>query len=455
MEIKQELRIATQLVMTPQLQQAIRLLQLSRLELQEFIQQELKENPLLEEVEEVREPVPSKENPSQEISWEEYVERFWGEPYPTARVIRDEEVHWEDFLTRPSTLTDHLLWQLRMTDLSPKEMMIGEEIIGNIDEDGYLRATVKEIAEEVDAQVPEVEKVLRLIQSFDPPGVGARDLRECLLIQLRQLPESSPLPRILLEEHFEQLKKRDYPALAKALGIPLEDVLKAVEVITGLEPKPGRPFGPEPPRIIIPDVFIYKREGEFEVVLNEDHLPHLRINPHYQKMLQQGGSGVPVDYLKEKMRSAQWLIKSLQQRQDTLYRVTKSIVKFQWEFLEKGIDYLRPLVLRDVAEDVGLHESTVSRVTTNKYAFTPQGLFELKFFFSGKIGEGPDEVSVRRVKKLIKEIISQEDPRKPYSDQKLSQILRVRYNIKVARRTVAKYREGLGIPSSSERRRPW
>ncbi len=344
---------------------------------------------------------------------------------------------------------------MRMAPLGPEELRIGEQIVGNIDDDGYLRASVEEIAASCGSSTEAVERVLEVIQSFDPPGVGARDLRECLLLQLSQKEEPNPMAEALLRDHFDALKRGDYQALAKGLGLQIEEVLEVIEQIKRLEPKPGRPFSPEAARVIVPDVIIYKTGNDFEVALNDDGLPKLRINRHYRRMLEEGGEGVPVEYLKEKMRAAQWLIKSLEQRQQTLYKVTKSIVKFQREFLEKGIDYLRPLILRDVAEDVGMHESTISRVTTNKYAVTPQGLFELKFFFSGKVGEGAVEMSVRRVKKLIQEIIAEEDPRAPYSDQRIVEILKARYGLEIARRTVAKYREGLAIPSSKERRRTW
>lgn len=458
LDLKQELRLTQQLVITPQLQQAIKLLQLNRIELQEVIQEELSSNPLLEEEEESF-GVGAKEAET-EGEFEEYweglgVDSHWSPSPPRRSVFDEEDRRIEDFATRQITLQEYLLWQLRMAPLGPEELRIGEQIVGNIDDDGYLRASVEEIAASCGSSTEAVERVLEVIQSFDPPGVGARDLRECLLLQLSQKEEPNPMAEALLRDHFDALKRGDYQALAKGLGLQIEEVLEVIEQIKRLEPKPGRPFGPEAARVIVPDVIIYKTGNDFEVALNDDGLPKLRINRHYRRMLEEGGEGVPVEYLKEKMRAAQWLIKSLEQRQQTLYKVTKSIVKFQKEFLEKGIDYLRPLILRDVAEDVGMHESTISRVTTNKYAVTPQGLFELKFFFSGKVGEGAVEMSVRRVKKLIQEIIAEEDPRAPYSDQRIVEILKARYGLEIARRTVAKYREGLAIPSSKERRRTW
>lgn len=458
LDLKQELRLTQQLVITPQLQQAIKLLQLNRMELQEVIREELASNPLLEEEEEpfgVRTKEAEAEGEFEEY-WEGLgVDIHWGPSPPRRSALDEDDRRPEDFATRQVTLQEYLLWQLRMAPLGPQEMRIGEEIIGNIDEDGYLRASVEEIASSCGSSTEAVERVLEVIQSFDPPGVGARDLKECLLLQLSQQEESSPLVEAILRDHFDALKRGDYQSIAKDLGLRMEEVLELMEQIKRLEPKPGRPFAPEATRVIVPDVIIYKTGDGFEVALNDDGLPKLRISRHYRRMLEEGGEGVPVEYLKEKMRAAQWLIKSLEQRQQTLYKVTKSIVKFQREFLDKGIDYLRPLILRDVAEDVGMHESTISRVTTNKFAMTPQGLFELKFFFSGKVGDGAVEMSVRRVKKLIQEIIAEEDPRAPYSDQRIVEILKARYGLEIARRTVAKYREGLAIPSSKQRRRNW
>lgn len=458
LDLKQELRLTQQLVITPQLQQAIKLLQLNRMELQEVIREELASNPLLEEEEEpfgVRTKEAEAEGEFEEY-WEGLgVDIHWGPSPPRRSALDEDDRRPEDFATRQVTLQEYLLWQLRMAPLGPQEMRIGEEIIGNIDEDGYLRASVEEIASSCGSSTEAVERVLEVIQSFDPPGVGARDLKECLLLQLSQQEESSPLIEAILRDHFDALKRGDYQSIAKDLGLRMEEVLELMEQIKRLEPKPGRPFAPEAARVIVPDVIIYKTEDGFEVALNDDGLPKLRISRHYRRMLEEGREGVPVEYLKEKMRAAQWLIKSLEQRQQTLYKVTKSIVKFQREFLDKGIDYLRPLTLRDVAEDVGMHESTISRVTTNKFAVTPQGLFELKFFFSGKVGDGAVEMSVRRVKKLIQEIIAEEDPRAPYSDQRIVEILKARYGLEIARRTVAKYREALAIPSSKQRRRNW
>ncbi|RLB08150.1 MAG: RNA polymerase sigma-54 factor [Deltaproteobacteria bacterium] len=459
LDIKQELRLTQQLVMTPQLQQAIKLLQLSRLELQEVIAQEVKENPVLEEdsgLEEREQTGPTSEVPDQiqDFDWEQYMESHSISTYIPSKADLDE-TPWENFVTRQTTLSDYLLWQLRMSPLTPQQEEIGVFIIGNIDENGYLQVPTEEVCQQLHVPMRTVEEVLNLIQSFDPPGVGARDLRECLLIQLKGLAERDPLAEEIVENHLYYCKTKDYRGLAKKLKVPLSQVLEAIKTISHLDPKPGRTFSPDEARIIIPDVFVYKVEGEYVVVLNDDGLPKLRINPYYRQLLETGGDDVPKDYLKEKLKSALWLIRSIQQRQGTLYKVTKSIVKFQKDFLDKGIDYLRPLVLKEVADDIQMHESTVSRVTTNKYVHTPQGIFELKFFFSGKVGEWGEEVAVKRVQNIIKQIIAEEDPRKPFSDEKIAKLLKEKYHITIARRTVAKYREMMKILSSSERKKLW
>jgi RNA polymerase sigma-54 factor len=469
LEIKQDLKLTQQLVMTPQLQQAIKLLQLSRLELQEIIDQEIKENPVLEEDsdQEEREPEEREQEereqkeavaegqavePIQDHDWEEYMEGHSISTYTTSKTDGGE-TPWENLITPQVTLADYLLWQLRMSPLPSQEREIGAFIIGNIDENGYLQESLEEVCEELHCPAEKAEAVLDLIQSFDPQGVGGRDLQECLLIQLQGLVEKNPLAEEIVKSYLPYCKTRDYRGLAKKLKIPFERVIEAVEVICHLDPKPGRPFSPEEARTIIPDVFVYKVEGDYQIVLNDDGLPKLRINTYYRELINVNNKDVPRHYLKEKMKSALWLIRSIQQRQMTLFKVTKSIVKFQRDFLDKGIDHLKPLILREVADDIQMHESTVSRVTTNKYAHTPQGIFELKFFFSGKVWGQGEEVAVKRVQNIIKQVIVGEDPRRPYSDEKLCQLLKERHHIAIARRTVAKYREMLKILSSSERKK--
>lgn len=454
LELKQDLKLAQQLVMTPQLQQAIKLLQLSRMELQEVIAQQLKENPLLEEDISLEESGEKKSAEQQETDqeWEEYME---GYGISTSTIPRYDggEISWENMISRQVTLADYLLWQLKMSPISAQQQEIGAFIIGNIDENGYLQATIEEICEGTGCTRQQAEEALCLIQSFEPSGVGARDLQECLLIQLRALPDKNPLAEEIVRCGLPYCKKRDYAELAKRLKVPLSQVLAAVNIISHLDPKPGRPFSPEEARGIIPDVYIYKVEGDYVVALNDDGIPRLRINSYYRELLEAQREDVPRHYLKEKMKSALWLIRSIQQRQMTLYKVTKSIVSFQRDFLDYGIDHLKPLILRDVAEDIQMHESTVSRVTTNKYAYTPQGIYELKFFFSGKVGGLGEEVAAKRVQNLIKQIVAEENPRRPYSDEKIARLLKERYRITVARRTVAKYREMMNILSSSERRK--
>jgi RNA polymerase sigma-54 factor len=462
--------------MTPLLQQAIQLLQLSTLELQEVVQKELLENPLLEEVAPETdspeptaaatpdapaptpvEPAPIEPSPTSERQTDDL-------PFDLTAVMFDdheerslvaqedrEELPFENIVRSVSSLTDHLDEQLRFSIEDPLQRRIGSEIIGNLDEDGYLRAEPSEIAERCQTTVEEVEKVLALVQAFDPPGVAARSIQECLLIQLKVDPNPDPVSMEIVEQHFDELSRRRYPDIARALKLPLDRVMESVEEIMGLEPKPGRRFGGSDSRYIVPDVVVHKMGSEYVVVLNEDGIPRLRVNSLYRSLLRSSGDDARA-YVEQKLRSAVWLIKSVDQRQRTLRKVTQSIVKFQRDFLDKGLPCLRPLSLRDVGEDIGMHESTISRVTTNKYVETPQGLFELKFFFHSGIASGDGEmVSSVSVKKMIQDLLANEDPAKPLSDQEVAQILKGR-GLTIARRTVAKYREELGILPSHQRR---
>ena len=479
MEARLSLRQSQRVVMTPLLQQAIQLLQLSTLELQEVVQKELLENPLLEEVAPETgdgpeaaaapstpdapaptpvEPAPVESSPTAERQTDDL-------PFDLTAVMFDdnnderslvaqeerEELPFENLVRSVNSLTDHLDEQLRFTVEDPLVRRIGNEIIGNLDEDGYLRAELSEIAERCETTVDQVEKVLMLVQAFDPPGVAARSIQECLLIQLKADPNPDPVSVEIVEEHFDELSRRRYPDIARALKLPLDRVMESVEEIMGLEPKPGRRFGGADSRYIVPDVVVHKMGGEYVVVLNEDGIPRLRVNSLYRSLLRTAGSEAR-EYVEQKLRSAVWLIKSVDQRQRTLRKVTQSIVKFQREFLDKGLPCLRPLSLRDVGEDIGMHESTISRVTTNKYVETPQGLFELKFFFHSGIASGDGEmVSSVSVKKMIQDLLANEDPAKPLSDQEVAAILKGR-GLTIARRTVAKYREELGILPSHQRR---
>lgn len=442
-DLKQEVRLSQQLILTPQLQQAIKLLQLNRMELEEAIQEELASNPFLEEAE-----APAEEEPVWEVSAYSTVPRASRRKDPYEELPALEET-----LGVEMTLQEYLLWQLRMSDLGPDEMRIGSYIIGNIDEDGYLKASPEEIAQDLGVEVQKVEEVLKVVQDFDPPGVGARDLRECLLIQVRQREDSPKLLERLLLEGFEDLMRRDLKRLSERLGVKVEEVEKALRFLKLLETKPGRAFSSKVSEYVVPDVFVYKKGEDYEVVLNEEGLPKLKISAYYRELLREKKEGLPQSYLRQKFREAQWFLKGLEQRQKTLERITMSIFKFQREFLEKGVEALRPLVLKDVAEDTGLHESTVSRAIAGKYVWTPQGIFPLKFFFSSKVGEGLVEMSSKKVKKLIEDLIAQEDPKAPLSDQEIAKVLKECYGLEIARRTVAKYRESLGIPPSKDRKR--
>jgi RNA polymerase sigma-54 factor len=391
----------------------------------------------------------------QEMDWATYLD---GYNYSSGEQYYDDEddrPSYENLLTKKATLSDHLMWQLNLARMTEMEQAIGAEIIGNIDEEGYFRATLADVAGFCRVDEPFVESVLLKIQEFDPIGVAARDLQECLLLQVKQLGMAGSVVDSLLRDYLKDLEARKYKQIAKALGIDVPEVLAAAKIIAGLDPKPGRQFGQEDVHYISADIFVYKVGEEFVVLLNDEGMPNIRINPLY---IAEGRNGAPNDqkaeeYINDKMRSALWLIKSIHQRQRTIYKVAKSIVKFQRPFLERGIAHLRPLVLRDIAEDIGMHESTISRVTTNKYMQTPQGLLELKYFFNSGISrvEG-DSIASESVKDKIKEIVVAEDSCKPLSDQRIAEILST-HNITIARRTVTKYREMLKIGSSSERKR--
>ncbi len=479
LEQKLHLKLSQKLIMTPSLQQAIKLLQLSKLELQEVLNQELLENPLLDEsveeakTEETQAEETKAENESEEakktetkeekekdsfdeIDYDAYFQDYIEYGYnPRGMGEEHEEFPIENTLTRPPNLSDHLTWQLSMSDASPRTKEIAQFIIGNIDEDGYLRANNEEIMASGGYNAEEVEIAVKAVQSLDPIGVGARDLRECLLLQLEFLELDAPLVEIIVRDHWDEFMQRKFVSLAKTLGVDLKSLEGIVEIIKHLDPKPGRKYSNERAIYVEPDVYIQKVGDEYVIVLNEDGMPKLRINSGYRSMLNSMDSkqdGETVNYIKDKIRSAVWLIKSLDQRQRTIYKVAESIVKHQREFLEKGIDYLRPLVLRDVADDIQMHESTVSRVVSNKYMHTPRGLFLMKYFVhSGIDSDTGEDISSLTVKKKIQSFIDNEDPRKPLSDSKIMKILNDE-GINIARRTVAKYRDELNIPSSTDRK---
>jgi len=453
LEIKQHLKLAQQLIMTPQLQQAIKLLQLSRIELQEYITQELESNPLLEAEQTSAEKPETQEAPDQlKHKWEAYLETYGQDNIPYSE--DDDRPSLEATCSREEGLYDHLLWQLRLNDLSEEERTIGLFIIGNLDHNGYLGVDIATICESTASTQEEVEAVLKKIQSFDPVGIAARDLKDCLHIQSCALGLEGSLVDRIIDTHLSDLQTKNYDKIAQELGASVEDVSFAAQIITNLEPRPARDYSDDPPQYVVPDVYVVKVDGGYAVVLNEDEIPHLTLNKQYQEMLSTNGTGkVARDYLIDRLKSAQWLIKSIQQRQNTLIKVTESIMAFQRDFLDHGINSLKPLVLRDVAEDVGMHESTISRVTSNKYVHTPQGTFELKYFFSSGISMSDGSfVASQSIKNEIENIIKNENSKHPLSDQAIAKILKGK-GVEIARRTVAKYREILGILPSNRRKK--
>ncbi|MBN2358177.1 MAG: RNA polymerase factor sigma-54 [Deltaproteobacteria bacterium] len=535
LELKQSLslKLTQQLVMTPQLQLAIKLLQLNRLELTELVRQEMLENPMLEqdaepadgsagadgEASEVSEPTAEpapgpavaeagpeerggRESGGLDIPWETMAESYaYQPPGSNVRQGMEELPSYEQTLTRSETLQEHLLWQLQLANLSALERDIGARIIGDIDESGYLKGasiTVDDlaapsteaappaeasaepaqpepvlkpkpepaaatqvlaaIADDLEVPIEWIERVRHRILRFDPIGVGALDLRECLLVQLDQLGyDDDDLVYLIVRDHLRDVERRNYKAIVKTLKVTLEEVGDAIKIITQLEPKPGRSFHPgggaPEAQYITPDIYVQKVGDEYTILLNEDGLPKLRISRFYRNQLKEAAArGETKSYIRDKLRSATWLIRSIHQRQRTIYKVMDSILRFQRDFFDRGVAHLKPMVLQDVARDIGMHESTISRVTSNKYVHTPQGIFELKYFFNSSIHrtEG-DDIASESVKNHIKEIITGEDPKRPLSDAQIVKLLRDR-KIEIARRTVAKYREMMGILPSSKRK---
>lgn len=465
-------KLVQKLILTPSLQQAIKLLPMSTLELADLLNQEMVENPLLEEV-----PTEELQPAEQQQQAEKTAEEKAAADKPEAWDDADYEYFFGDYLDdgyRPRTpqevkelppientlstaasLTDHLMWQLSLQTSDEKLIEIGSAIIGNLDDDGYLVASAEEIAAMGDWPVGEVEKALQHLQTFDPIGVCARDLQECLWLQIRHLGLEGTATEKIVTDHLRLLQNHQVPEIARKLGVAIDDLREHVEIIRNLDPKPGSRYNPSQSQYVIPDVYVIKAEDQYVAMLNEEGLPQLRISPVYRRLLDKSGvenSDETRAYVKDKFRSALWLIKSVDQRQKTIHKVATSIINFQREFLDHGIEHLRPLVLRDVANDIGMHESTVSRVVNNKYMHTPQGVFELKFFFhSGISSSYGDNVSSVTIKQRIRKIIENEDPRKPLSDSKIVSILQ-KEGLMLARRTIAKYREELKIPTSNQRK---
>lgn len=482
-ELKQQLKLSQSLVMTPQLQQAIKLLQLSQLELVASVQAELEQNPVLEEVAEgddepardnvaeaaaeaIPEQTTEQEAPSSDgameaaadkladIDWQSYAEAYPQTSYAGSGGGEEERRSFEATATKRESLQDHLSWQLQLSSMPAEDQLAASWVIGNIDDNGYLQSPAEEIARQSGVPLERVEAAIARIQRLDPPGIAARDLRESLLLQLDALRIKDPLVRALVSEHLGQLQKREFKALVRDTGATIEAIAAAAAVIGNLEPRPGRAFGGEEPIYIVPDIYVHKIGDDYHVVLNEDGLPKLKLNALYRDVLAKSRDVAKDtrEYVQERVRSALWLIKSIHQRQRTIYKVMESIVRFQRDFFDRGIAYLKPLNLRDVADDIGMHESTVSRVTTNKYCHTPQGIFELKYFFNSSINRvDGDAIASESVKERIRKLIAAEDPRNPLSDQRIAEILKGT-NIDIARRTVTKYREAMNILSSTQRR---
>jgi len=476
LELRQQLKLTQQLVMTPQLQQAIKLLQLSRLELVETIQQELMENPLLEEIDpDVVDTAPStdtlddyehahtdsesraEEDLMRTADWENYLGEFSSvtkQAMGRDLEVPEEGLSFEARLTSKPNLDGHLSWQMRLSNFSERDLSIGEIIIGNLDSRGYLQATAEEICEQLPGVQPaDVETVIRRIQRLDPVGVAARSVQECLLVQMEVLKyDRDPILVSLVRDHLEDLEKHRYKPLTKKFRISMEDLKEYLDVIQTLEPMPGAHFSSNDPQFVSPDVFVYKHGQDFVIVLNEDGFPRLQLNSFYVENVK-AKTPTEKDYFQDKVRSAEWLMKSLYQRQRTLYKVMESIVRFQRDFFEVGVTKLKPLILKEVAEDIGMHESTVSRITTSKYVATPHGIFELKFFFNSALDlDDGTQVGSESVKALIKQLINEENPKKPLSDEQIGEILKQKLEVNIARRTVAKYRTAMSIESSSKRK---
>lgn len=470
MDLRLDQKMSQSLVMSPRMQQAIKILQLNHLEMATHIQDAMLENPTLETVSDGDGPSEAEralqdkaERLDREgtdnadgggIDWERFLEHMAegsSAPKGTSGTVLDELPPIEANLTYGESLAEHLLWQIHMLALTDGEREAADWICHNLDHRGYLTATDGEVSEATGVALEDVESAIDILRTLDPIGCCARDLVECLLLQARHhFPDDPTFERILLH-HLPNLERKNYGAIARDVGIDLEDVAEYHKMIQELEPQPGRGFNDDEPRYITPDVFVEKHGGDWVVVLNEEGVPDLKVSRYYTKILREA-SKKDKDYLRERLESAVFLIRSINKRRRTIRRVVESILKFQNDFFDRGAQHLRPLVLQDVASDIGVHMSTVSRVTTNKYIHTPHGIFELKFFFSAAVKQATgDDMAAVAVKSKIKHLVGGEDPRRPLSDQQIADMLK-KESCKVARRTVAKYREAMGILSSSQRK---
>jgi RNA polymerase sigma-54 factor len=455
------------LVMTPKLQQAIKLLQLSALELQQKLKQELVSNPMLEESEDAEEEAAEEVEPKSDdddgefqasedtIDWDRYLK----DGFEMGARASDETEETGEFFERvpvvKSTLEDYLLGQLRIVAESDDDIRIGEFIIGSIDSDGLLTISTSEIAELLSVDEERVDQVLAMIKSFDPPGIGASDTRECLLIQLERLGKADSLAATLVREHFEDMLHRRYPEIARKIRRPVKDVQSAADALAKLDPRPGARYSAEEPRYIVPDLIVDKVDDDYVVQLNDRNIPRLRVSRAYREILSSAGSRSKKEheYVKDKLNSARWLIKTIDQRRRTMIKVMEAILDVQRDFFERGVDQLKPLTLQQIAERVDMHESTVSRVTNGKYVQTPRGVFDLKYFFStGLKTDDGDRASSKKIKAMIQEYVDGEDQRRPLSDQDIADRLK-KAGLVVARRTVAKYRDRLGILPARKRKR--
>lgn len=495
LELKQNLKLSQQLVITPQLQQAIKLLQLSHMDLVDQIQQELVDNPALEEIpgathdETLAETLAHLDNENRkeqadlvdqnngaesmdvdpfkdagkadetskekmtEDDWNKLLESYSSSGSTKSTIQRNDDLPpIENSLSTSTTLIEHLAWQLQMQLCTDAERRASNVIVMNLDDRGYLTIPLEVVCEEADCEMDDAEGAQMIIQSLEPIGCGSLSLEECLCIQARARHPEDPFFEDIINNHLSDFERRNYAAVARAMDMDHEDVVEYHKMLQDFEPWPGRAFGDDDARYITPDVYVFKVSDEWQIVQNEDGLPKLRISSYYQRVLQSDGSAEEKKYIKGKLESADFLIKSIYKRQATIFKVVKCILEKQREFFDRGVEHLKPMILRDIADEIGVHESTVSRVTSNKYLQCPQGIFELKYFFNAAISQvHGEDVAAASVKARIKQIIGAENPRKPMSDAAIVKELR-KFNIDCARRTVAKYREGLGILSSSKRK---
>ncbi|MBM3310322.1 MAG: RNA polymerase factor sigma-54 [Candidatus Aminicenantes bacterium] len=483
MVMKQRLdqRQVQKLILAPALQQAIKLLPLTNLELVEVIDQELEANPLLELEEETvekkpEEPVdtlaagtdkedkaepaetdagPGAETPDEDREFEVYFQEYIDDGFRSYPQERAEVPNLENIVSRSATLWDHLTWQASLTFFEDADRAIAEWIIGNINEDGILTVAPEDIAQASGASLEMVEAVRAKIMVFDPVGCGSRDLKECLLAQMDHLQIKDEAARTIILSHLPLLERSDYAQIAKALGVPLADVRYHIEVIKGLDPAPGRKYSQDRPAYVVPDIIVQKEGEGLKVSLNDEGVPRLRVNAYYRQLLAKALKENPEAYrfLKDKMKKALWFLRSLDQRDQTIYKVATAVIERQRDFLDKGIECLRPLTLLEIAQEIGVHESTVGRVVANKFILTPRGTFSLKYFFHKSLpSDAGEEVSTLRIKDRIRQLVGSEDKSRPLSDMEIEETLR-RENFRLARRTVAKYRQQLGLPPSHIRKR--